>query len=119
MELVREVRREEALADQEQPKYDGPERRVQPGIWTPQFVWQMLTWLFAQIIFGASLYLGISNRLTTIEVKMEERQHSTDREMDAEIGARKLLESRIIVLEKSDAKTQAYIQYKSEQPQQK
>ena len=99
------------MADQEQPKYDGPERRAPASVWTPQFVWQMLTWLFAQIIFGASLYLGISNRLTTIEVKMEERQHSADREMDAEIGARKLLESRIIVLEKSDAQTQAFIKY--------
>lgn len=70
----------------EQDRYEGPERRsvVEQKVWTPQFVWQMFTWLFAQIIVAASLYLGISNRLTAIEVKMEERSRVTDRALDRE-----------------------------------
>jgi hypothetical protein len=86
----------------DQDRYEGPERRsaVEQKVWTPQFLWQMFTWLFAQIIVAASLYLGISNRLTAIEVKMEERKFTSDRELNSESSARQLLESRIIVLEK-------------------
>lgn len=103
------------MADQE-PEGEHRHRATDGKVWTPQFVWQMFTWLFAQIIVAASLYLGISNRLTAIEVKMEERKSTSDREMDAEAGARRLLEARIIVLEKSDAQTQAYIKFKFESP---
>lgn len=77
------------------------DRRSTDGkVWTPQFVWQMFTWLFAQIIVAASLYLGISNRLTAIEVKMEERKFTSDRELDQEVAARKLLEARTLVNER-------------------
>ena len=104
------------MADQEQAKYDGPERRTQPEqkFFTPQFIFQILTWFFAQIIAACVIYVGVSNRLTTIEVRMDERKTSADREMDAEVGARKLLESRIIVLEKVQAEQAAYLKFKAE-----
>ena len=69
---------------EEQPKYDGPERRAQPSIWTPQFIWQIITFSLLQLIAGFSLYLGVSTRLTIIEVKMEERSKIIDRQLDRE-----------------------------------
>lgn len=98
-----------ALAEQE--PYDGHDRREQK-VFTPQFVWQIATWFFAQFIAAAAIYVAISNRLTVVEVLVAAQKEATASLIQQEATARQMLEARIANLEKSDAYIKAYMAIK-------
>lgn len=99
----------EALAEQE--PYDGHDRREQK-VFTPQFVWQIATWFFAQFIAAAAIYVAISNRLTVVEVLVAAQKEAVSSVISQEVTARQMLEARIVNLEKSNEHIKAYLEAK-------
>jgi len=72
-------------------------------VFTPQFVWQIVTWLFMQIIAAAVVYNVFSTRLTTVEVKMTQMSNA----IDSVSADKRMLDARLIVVEKAIAKQEA------------
>jgi len=81
-------------------------------IWTPQFIWQIATWFFAQLIAASAIYVAISNRLTVVEVLLAAQKESAGIAAQQESAARQMLEARVVVLEKTVEHLKAYNELK-------